>query len=185
MFYVSDELVTVSIHAPARGATCDSGVIGHDDLKVSIHAPARGATARDHGRYVEQSCFNPRPRAGGDFAAYEHKVLYMFQSTPPRGGRPHRCLQRSTLYVFQSTPPRGGRPGHVMHSGRLPVSIHAPARGATRDEIAQVVPMARVSIHAPARGATEMCARQLILLSVFQSTPPRGGRPYDRHGLAP
>ncbi len=35
----------------------------------------------------------------------------------------------------------------------------------------------RVSIHAPARGATEMAAAVKELLK-FQSTPPRGGRPW-------
>ena len=35
----------VSIHAPARGATCFKAILRHAN-GVSIHAPARGATER-------------------------------------------------------------------------------------------------------------------------------------------
>ena len=35
----------ISIHAPARGATCGGEVIDYGFV-ISIHAPARGATAK-------------------------------------------------------------------------------------------------------------------------------------------
>ncbi len=56
---------SVSIHAPARGATRSSARRGWA-IMVSIHAPARGATSsnpRPTGRSV---CFNPRARTGRD-----------------------------------------------------------------------------------------------------------------------
>ena len=79
---------TVSIHAPARGAT-DSKRLTYTILHVSIHAPARGATfalqfhtqriiefqsTRPHGarpsgpsmRREKRSGFNPRARTGRD-----------------------------------------------------------------------------------------------------------------------
>ena len=99
----------VSIHAPARGATTDSprskGV-----LDVSIHAPARGATKQIRHQAVASLCFNPRPRAGGDFLAQRVETRPTgFQSTPPRGGRPKTYTSLVHIITFQSTPPRGGR----------------------------------------------------------------------------
>ena len=106
----------VSIHAPARGATCFGECSGFDvrrfnpraregrdaalksviyDIEVSIHAPARGATGTRKAVLRRQS----------------------FQSTRPRGARPHpfkigRCKRK-----FQSTRPRGARPMRGFASG--------------------------------------------------------------------
>ena len=55
----------VSIHAPARGATADAKGREHG-RHVSIHAPARGATFKQYAGTKRLTCFNPRPRAGGD-----------------------------------------------------------------------------------------------------------------------
>ena len=56
----------VSIHAPAWGATPDDlNTVDAED--VSIHAPAWGATGHQKHSPVEYTCFNPRPRVGGDF----------------------------------------------------------------------------------------------------------------------
>ena len=123
-------------------------------MAVSIHAPARGATP--------------------DIAVFFKHA--MFQSTPPRGGRrgfpPAFFLQHG----FQSTPPRGGRLCGDTHGlGRDIVSIHAPARGATGKHYVDETNI-DVSIHAPARGATQEFAG-VDEQELFQSTPPRGGRP--------
>jgi hypothetical protein len=124
---------SVSIHAPARGATGatqDRFHLRH----VSIHAPVRGATA----------------------AKTTARVVKVFQSTRPRGARPccskPKCGRR---FAFQSTRPRGARPdSESVDTPVLIVSIHAPARGATsgRQQNGRV---SNVSIHAPARGATK------------------------------
>ena len=58
------ERIQVSIHAPARGATCAKP--GNQVLtRVSIHAPARGATWTNGHRATSLS-FNPRTRTGCD-----------------------------------------------------------------------------------------------------------------------
>ena len=101
---------TVSIHAPARGATMDL-VFEAWGWKVSIHAPARGATGRRRWRWRNGSRFNPRPRTGGD-----------------PGPRCRRIAVRVSIHA----PARGATVlghGHVDHGHG--VSIHAPARGAT------------------------------------------------------
>ena len=98
----------VSTHAPAWGATLPSGDGDHDVL-VSTHAPAWGATDEftakapgqrfqltpPHGGrrrspplHLRASCFNSRPRMGGDSMNEAINELLLFQLTPPHGGRP-------------------------------------------------------------------------------------------------
>ena len=143
---------SVSIHAPAWGATPVCVVLGVSDLfqstpprggrpnmrlqlepwlYVSIHAPAWGATV--------VAAISRRSRR--------------FQSTPPRGGRltPGEILDG--LFPFQSTPPRGGR----HHA--LP---HCPYTQ-------RFNPRPRVGGDPTINGARHARYR-------FQSTPPRGGR---------
>jgi len=101
----------VSIHAPAWGATDGETPLNQKGY-VSIHAPAWGATSYCNRRPERPSCFNPRPRMGGDdILAANIQYAIMFQSTPPHGGR-HMTLDESL--------------------GFSTVSIHAPAWGATR-----------------------------------------------------
>ena len=168
---------SVSIHAPARGATILRATLTAG-LLVSIHAPARGATRSAIRITRGLAGFNPRPRAGGDERRSSQLPRDLqFQSTPPRGGRLLALREDRLHHLFQSTPPRGGRPILTSSEGRdQMVSIHAPARGATR---------ARPSIsRAPCRfnprpraGGDLECAGDVHSHELFQSTPPRGGRP--------
>ena len=111
-----DTDTSVSIHAPAWGATAHACALGLDLSRVSIHAPAWGATS-DRGAVLSARTpgFNPRPRVGGDTTGRQRQhvlLLDRFQSTPPRGGR--------LLRAVASTMSRR-------------VSIHAPAWGATSE----------------------------------------------------
>ena len=100
----------VSIHAPAWGATCRH-VRQRACLRVSIHAPAWGAT--------------PAQPAAGTTAG-------RFQSTHPRGVRLALIMGLASINKFQSTHPRGVRPMRTNRFRRFfEVSIHAPAWGAT------------------------------------------------------
>ena len=122
----------ISIHAPARGATClylafcrlqlyfnprtrEGATPIFDHIRgntfISIHAPARGATkplCKYHGSWKD---FNPRTREGCDIlkgAGFESDY-YIFQSTHPRGVRRKTCRVTKIHCVFQSTHPRGVR----------------------------------------------------------------------------
>ena len=167
---------TVSIHAPARGATlkkCQKSL----DFFVSIHAPARGATPLCPDCCYQRASFNPRTRTGCDIpiTAYFPSLL-SFQSTHPHGVRrfPGDGIMRQKQ--FQSTHPHGVRRCQD-EGGRcfVWVSIHAPARGAT-------IPSywfryaGAVSIHAPARGATPTQEAFMTETGKFQSTHPHGVR---------
>ena len=75
----------VSIHAPARGATCPK-YGGCSSSIVSIHAPARGATHYN----------------------INFPLYCLFQSTLPRGERPIGLLQAlSASFVSIHAPARG------------------------------------------------------------------------------
>ena len=56
-------MFTVSIHAPARGATDDHGKPGFGSI-VSIHAPARGATGHGYSRTVRATVSIHAPARG-------------------------------------------------------------------------------------------------------------------------
>ena len=165
----------VSIHAPARGATKPRGWRG-GVRGVSIHAPARGATRSGEAAARRCSCFNPRPRTGGDFPLpAEVTALTRFQSTPPHGGRPITDEgAEAMMLLFQSTPPHGGRHEvHVVPDLARHVSIHAPARGATRPHHERAG-LDGVSIHAPARGATRQSPALSPDEAVSIHAPARG-----------
>ena len=188
---------------------------------VSIHAPARGATMPASLLIVTCPSFNPRPRAGGDTPVIEvFRSGDEFQSTPPRGGRrrlsalvahyssfnprpraggdSRRTAWRRASITFQSTPPRGGRRAvRRPHRSLLGVSIHAPARGATQSRMLTSRPLAGFNPRPRAGGDRRLSALVAHYSSFnprpraggdgprgdglqpgqFQSTPPRGGRP--------
>jgi hypothetical protein len=81
----------------------------------------------------------------------------------------------SPTLCFNPRPRVGGDRADRPHAVGPGVSIHAPAWGATAF-LDPVIKQVKVSIHAPAWGATSRNALTLSLM-VFQSTPPRGGRP--------
>ncbi len=159
-----------------RGARLDRARGRSSCRSVSIHAPARGATRRWCAARTCRSSFNPRARAGRDTPRRLMVVLSRrFQSTRPRGARRMhaRCPRHSLQSMFQSTRPRGARrpDGRDVCDDR--VSIHAPARGAT-DTRARRLATGIVSIHAPARGAT--CARRALPALVGFNPRARAGR---------
>jgi len=144
----------VSIHAPAWGATPGS-YFRHSTHEVSIHAPAWGATCAPPRRPARQLCFNPRARVGRDWTMREEvRSDAQFQSTRPRGAR------RAQF----------GPAGHLRG-----VSIHAPAWGATAIAIARVVSQPFQSTRP--RGARRIDFSNHGHRGPFQSTRPRGARP--------
>ena len=123
----------VSIHAPARGAT-DVQRTASVQRRVSIHAPARGATADISHAWPLESSFNPRTREGCDPCLIRALTILGSVSihAPARGATCYCLMPIPQIREFQSTHPRGVRPvsrcGEFRHAD---VSIHAPARGAT------------------------------------------------------
>ena len=60
------------------------------NVSVSIHAPAGGATRMAFVKLWRRRCFNPRARGGRDLSwSFICVIFARFQSTRPRGAR--RC----------------------------------------------------------------------------------------------
>ncbi len=108
-------------------------VIVEDTASISIHAPARGATRRSQQHCASCAYFNPRSREGSDQdAQFWLDGQVIFQSTLPRGERLICSCSVSDSGIFQSTLPRGERHCTLaISSAAYSISIHAPARGAT------------------------------------------------------
>ena len=102
-------LTSISIHAPARGATGEYNT-RDDGVVISIHAPARGATVLQGLQPKRAFDFNPRPREGGD-----HDQKY----------------QQGEDEISIHAPARGATQRIQPGTAPLMISIHAPARGAT------------------------------------------------------
>ena len=104
------EIVRVSTHAPARGATSVRVRLPRA-FQVSTHAPARGATQIVAG----------------------HPFRFLFQPTHPHGVRRRLCtLPLNPCLVSTHAPARGATSKDSEGARRIIVSTHAPARGATR-----------------------------------------------------
>ena len=123
---------SVSIHAPAWGATnyrqCVRRIAGY----VSIHAPAWGATYGYRSRLSSSGFQSTHPRGVRRLLDGFGNIIIRFQSTHPRGVRLKEILRLASNELFQSTHPRGVRL-LFSRTARLlsTVSIHAPAWGAT------------------------------------------------------
>ena len=156
------ELGCVSIHAPAWGATIPVSHCHYLSRNVSIHAPAWGATGRLRSLYDLQAVSIHAPAWG---ATVEQGGLIcradLFQSTPPRGGRLMLSPRSQRVWCGFNPRPRvgGDEWGSNAMGTAARVSIHAPAWGATRATGQRRLELLEVSIHAPAWGATEYPGR--------------------------
>ena len=161
---------------PRAGGDAVEPDVADSCATVSIHAPARGATRRAASVGMAADGFNPRPRAGGDrHATPEPRRSGSFNPRPRAGGdvRVHRRRQLDAVSIH--APARGATAASHRHRrAGASVSIHAPARGATslrrRSGLDRMV-----SIHAPARGATLRADCDAEPRSCFNPRPRAGG----------
>ncbi len=168
---------------------------------VSIHAPAGGATFPRFRGATPLTGFNPRTRRGCDDGGQScFRRQNSFQSTHPQGVR-HRIHQgvfdASGVSIhapaggataiamigvimesmFQSTHPQGVRLGQVerVYADMLFQSTHP--QGVRRVGHRLCCRVSCVSIHAPAGGATHLPIMSTTHFFRFQSTHPQGVRP--------
>ena len=137
---------------PRRGRPCPTAVASRSTSDSFQSAPPRRGRLPSTGRRLpwRGTCFNPRPREGGDATCTEDHVgsgREVSIRAPAKGATVESTRSRSgTCGVFQSAPPRRGRLDKCGRRLFGTVSIRAPAKGAT--------PGREVSIRAPAKGAT-------------------------------
>ena len=108
--------------------------------------------------------------------------VIQFQSTPPCGGRRFSAQMALLVGCFNPRPRAGGDTYLVKPWYGEDVSIHAPVRGAT-----SLKPSNRQEKGfnpRPRAGGDGLIVIKYVKLSMFQSTPPCGGRLVGGVGLA-
>ena len=80
---------------------------------VSIHAPAWGATAWSKSKIAENRCFNPRTRMGCDMFFVVVGPVDVFQSTHPHGVRRAKVLGSVSALVSIHAPAWGATRTHI------------------------------------------------------------------------
>ena len=145
---------SVSIHAPARGATT-TFIFGIAPSSFQSTLP-RGERRMSLSSRTRNGCFNPRSRAGSDAT---------------RGNRASRGRRR-----FNPRSRAGSDSARDDVDSRHVVSIHAPARGATHRDLSLRVVLAFQSTLP--RGERLRSSADLTKEEMFQSTLPRGERRY-------
>ena len=169
-------------------------------LDVSIHAPARGATIAAVRRARQPGVFRSTPPHGGrPGVCGTVRRPHWFRSTPPHGGRRgfvDRAVPRRAVsihapargatngrvvvdinHTFRSTPPHGGRRfGYGLAARRR----RFDPRPRTGGDVLRQHEAAKAD-HGfdprPRTGGDTMPSRPSILMLLFRSTPPHGGRP--------
>ncbi len=186
---------TISIRAPARGAT---GIwrVAERFPNISICAPARGATSRSVHTRRRINHFNPRSHEGSDITGMANvRHQKAFQSALPRGERPEAFLKIIFIFLFQSALPRGERPAvqatdlphahfnlrsregsDYIRYGICDRSKHFNPRSHEGSDIIRLAESLgmRISIRAPARGATKSRNTSYPGLDISIRAPARG-----------
>ena len=146
-------------------------------IKISIHAPARGATCHRGGCKYRKQYFNPRSRKGSDIASREtYFFIRRFQSTLPQGERHTGASAVDVDNPFQSTLPQGER--LLLSVSFVPSSIFQSTlpQGERREPYSNTLtslhfnPRSRKGSDSP-RWPCRTKKRK------FQSTLPQGERP--------
>ncbi len=166
----------VSIHAPAMGATSTYTEI-NEAAPVSIHAPAMGATPNHPGQLVCQPDVSIHaPARGATSAIHNNEEIITCFNPRAREGRDVRAgLPNPSSKEFQSTRPRGARLTVNQYLTGFTLFQSTRPRGARLFWDQTAMSIATVSIHAPARGATGHGESEMSG-AWFQSTRPRGAR---------
>ena len=145
---------TISIHAPAKGATSNSFFI----LLCPLFQSTLPRRERPRGCALLQTLldFNPRSREGSDIHQSRQRLTVLNFNPRSREGSDVRLHQHFVLLLYHFNPrSREGSDCFPSNSNAFSfISIHAPAKGATE-------------IHEDYDGFIE-----------FQSTLPRRERPY-------
>ena len=91
---------SISIHAPAKGATILKDLGIKSLIIISIHAPAKGATKPNTNHRISTFNFNPRTREGCDKKLPDNiQGYYRFQSTHPRRVRLFKFLSKTSRII--------------------------------------------------------------------------------------
>ena len=157
----------------ARGDVC--GKYSDNSITISIHAPPRGATARDNALPKTWSISIHAPPRGATTGMMSVSAACVFQFTPLREGRRQIHVLRQTRHISIHAPPRGATRCNRHRSYRQQISIHAPPRGATRG--GKSSEGSKNFNSRPSARGDPTSSRHERRRRPFQFTPLREGRP--------
>ena len=127
-------------------------------MTISIHAPPRGATGYIVKKGEHAALFQFTPLREGRRAVLRVVFFYfVFQFTPLREGRQEELMPRCPYCISIHAPPRGA----TAERRRLhPRDRHFNSRPSARGDFCgfSTTFALQISIHAPPRGATRRCA---------------------------
>ena len=149
--------------------------------RVSIHAPARGATGPAYTEAYRMRCFNPRAREGRDTGSRLRSMpMPVSIHAPARGATPSKWGAHWKTASFN---PRA-REGRDLTIKRNITGDPAPARGATPPN--RRAHLSTASFNPRAREGRDAEIHQVrYRLAWFQSTRPRGARPFETPAFSP
>ena len=146
-------------------------------ITISIHAPAGGATLSPAHRTCRSIHFNSRPCGRGDSAIFVENRRTEISIHAPAGGATNTSRKRRRRQNISIHAPAGGATSGSPTCGRPAFYFNSRPCGRGDRERLRAAAGSAISIHAPAGGATwpgMMKAR----LKQFQFTPLREGRLY-------
>ena len=164
-----------------RGVRRVAGPTLPSTATVSIHAPAWGATLVCGECGARGPSFNPRTRVGCDRirGAGADAALAAFQSTHPRGVRRTPASSPAAITRVSIHAPAWGATSPAM-CRPWPRSSFNPRTRVGCDRKARVVRPSRWSFQSTHPRGVRLCLRdRQRRVSEFQSTHPRGVRPLD------
>ena len=151
-------------------------------LSISIHAPPRGATAHRPAAQAELHYFNSRPSARGDLKCLITGCAHLAISihAPPRGATARQNVG-DCIRVFQFTPLREGR---LSQKSITPVGDYFNSRPSARGDSGQRPP-SLLNPHFNSRPSARGDAIKggSAIMYKFQFTPLREGRLPARFSL--
>ena len=124
--------------------------------KISIHAPTKGATCDSSSSSSVTTDFNPRSHEGSDHS--ERQTRQELKNFNPRSYEGSDCKDGSSVLICAYFNPRSyeGSDEDVLQFGTMEsISIHAPTKGATMSSFCFSM-VSLISIHAPTKGATAL-----------------------------
>ena len=115
-----------------EGSDCVAAGAAVGCVSISIHAPARGATHLDKSSIEAITNFNPRSREGSDSGWDTDGRRYIISiHAPARGATREKNVISETTDISIHAPARGATGAGMSYPIHSIISIHAPARGAT------------------------------------------------------
>ena len=161
---------------PRVGGDLQRGIKSFIDGTVSIHAPAWGATSRNTPPSLHSSRFNPRPRVGGDVERDPTLVRQLSVSihAPAWGATVSLLIGGKSPVVSIHAPAWGATRDWMGSCARTRRFNPRPRVGGDASVSANVCP-STVSIHAPAWGATGSAIPPYLQVERFNPRPRVGG----------